>query len=681
MKDIALKIKQLSDKLKRYAHEYYTLDAPSITDAQYDKLFRELQTLEASYPQFKEPDSPTLRVGSAPLDSFSSIAHAKPMLSLDNAMDSDEFSAFHQRVLERLGLEAQADIEYCCEPKLDGLAVSLMYKKGVLEYAATRGDGQTGELITENVKTIRAIPLRLTGEHIPATLEVRGEVFMPLAGFDAYNQKAQKQGQKAFANPRNAAAGSLRQLDSRITAKRPLSFYVYGIGLIEQQEGLESDIDFAQGHFQSLQQLGKWGLPVNPEMKLANCFEQAVSFYQNLAAKRHSLDYEIDGTVFKVNRFDQQQVLGFVSRAPRWAIAYKFPAIEQMTRLNAVDFQVGRTGAITPVARLEPVQVAGVTVSNATLHNMDEIERLDIRINDTVIIRRAGDVIPKVVSVVLDERPDNAQRIHLPKACPVCGSHVERLEEESIARCTGGLICAAQRKERIKHFASRKALDVEGLGDKLVEQLVDAKLVNDLADLFNLSLEQLSSLERMAEKSAQNILDALAHSKQTTLARFIYALGIREVGQVTANNLAVHFGFLARIGEASIEELVTINDVGEVVAKHIHHFFSEPHNQQVINKLLEAGVSFEEIEPKADKEDLPLSGQTAVITGTLTNLTRDEAKAQLEQLGAKVSGSVSSKTSFLVAGEKAGSKLAKAQKLGVRVLNEDELDQLISEHA
>lgn len=681
MKDIALNIKQLSDTLKRYAHEYYTLDAPSITDAQYDKLFRELQDLEASYPQFKEPDSPTLRVGSAPLDSFSSIEHAKPMLSLDNAMDSNEFAAFHQRVLERLGLEAQADIEYCCEPKLDGLAVSLMYKKGVLAYAATRGDGQTGELITENVKTIHAIPLRLTGEHIPDTLEVRGEVFMPLAGFEAYNQKAQKQGQKAFANPRNAAAGSLRQLDSRITAKRPLSFYVYGIGLIEQQAGLESNIDFAQGHFQNLQQLGKWGLPVNPEMKLANCFEQAVSFYQNLAAKRHNLDYEIDGTVFKVNRFDQQQVLGFVSRAPRWAIAYKFPAIEQMTRLNAVDFQVGRTGAITPVARLEPVQVAGVTVSNATLHNMDEIERLDIRINDTVIIRRAGDVIPKVVSVVLDERPNHAQIIHLPKACPVCDSHVERLEEESIARCTGGLICAAQRKERIKHFASRKALDVEGLGDKLVEQLVDAKLVNDLADLFNLSLEQLSSLERMAEKSAQNVLDALEHSKQTTLARFIYALGIREVGQVTANNLAAHFGFLARIGEASIEELVTINDVGEVVAKHIHHFFSEPHNQQVINKLLEAGVSFEELEPKADTEDLPLNGQTAVITGTLTHLTRDEAKAQLEQLGAKVSGSVSSKTSFLVAGDKAGSKLAKAQKLGVRVLNEDELDQLISEHA
>lgn len=674
MSEIENNIKALTDKLNHHAYQYYSLDSPSIPDSEYDKLFRQLQELEAAHPQFKQADSPTLRVGSAPLDSFTSIKHAQPMLSLDNAMNAEEFMAFYQRVLERLDLEDNPKVEYCCEPKLDGLAVSLMYKQGVLDYAATRGDGETGEQITENVKTIKAVPLKLIGENIPNTLEVRGEVFMPLSGFQAYNQQAQANEEKVFANPRNAAAGSLRQLDSRITAKRPLSFYAYGIGLIEPQMPL------ASGHFQSLQQLGKWGFPLNPEMKLVESLEQALAFYQELEAKRHNLDYEIDGTVFKVNQFEHQQKLGFVSRAPRWAVAYKFAAVEQMTRLNAVDFQVGRTGAITPVARLESVQVAGVTVSNATLHNMDEIERLDIRINDMVIIRRAGDVIPKVVSVVLDERPNDAQIIKLPQQCPVCDSHIERIAEESIARCTGGLICAAQRKERIKHFASRKALDIEGLGDKLVEQLVDAKLVNDLADLFHLSLEQLSGLERMAEKSANNILDALEESKNTTLARFIYALGIREVGQVTANNLATHFGFLARIGEASIEELVKINDVGEVVAQHIHSFFSEPHNQQVINKLLDAGISFEEFEPasKAQQEELPLNGQTAVITGTLTSLTRDEAKVQLEKLGAKVSGSVSSKTSFLVAGEKAGSKLTKAQSLGIRVLNEEEFKSLIA---
>ncbi len=662
-------IKRLTDELNRYNFEYYSLDDPSIPDSEYDLLFRQLQTLEQCYPEYKQIDSPSLRVGSAPLDKFASIVHKVPMLSLNNAMNESEFITFNQRLCERL---QKTDIQYCAEPKLDGLAVSLLYKQGKLVQAATRGDGQQGEDVSDNIKTIKAIPLRLIGDDIPAILEVRGEVFMPLAGFAAYNQRAIEQGQKAFANPRNAAAGSLRQLDSKVTAKRPLSFYVYATGLVE---GGQLD---NTGHFENLQKLGTWGLPINPEVQLVNGIQGVQHYYQQLQQKRHQLGYEIDGSVFKVNNFAQQQTLGFVARAPRWAIAYKFAALEEMTQVQSVDFQVGRTGAITPVARLNPVKVAGVIVSNATLHNIDEIARLDVQVKDTVIIRRAGDVIPKIVSVVKAKRPSDSHPIRLPPNCPVCHSQIERIAGESIARCSGGLICAAQRKERIKHFASRKALDIEGLGNKLIEQLVDCQLIQTPADLFLLDKKQLSQLERMAEKSAQNILTALEKAKKTNLTRFIYALGIREVGEVTAQNLATEFGFLHKLASASLEELQQVDDVGVVVAEHIQAFFAETHNQDVITALRHAGVHFAEAAPTA-QENQPLTGQIAVVTGTLNEFSRESAKAALQNLGAKVSASVSSKTDFLVAGEKAGSKLEKAQKLGIKVLDETEFKQLLTQ--
>jgi len=553
--------------------------------------------------------------------------------------------------------------------------VSILYEQGLLVRAATRGDGQTGEDITRNVRTIKNIPLRLQGEDYPARLEVRGEVYMPKAGFEAYNENARANDEKVFANPRNAAAGSLRQLDPNVTAKRPLEFCAYSIGVFSD------DIVLPATHSAILEKVKHWGLRINEEMRVVNGAAAAQAFFEQLGEKRHRLAYEIDGTVFKVDDLALQETLGFVARAPRWAIAYKFPAVEEMTELLGVDFQVGRTGAITPVARLKPVHVAGVTVSNATLHNMDEINRLGVKIGDTVIIRRAGDVIPQVVSVVAEKRPADAREIQIPANCPVCDSLVEKVEGEAVARCTGGLVCSAQRKEAIKHFASRKALDIEGLGDKLIEQLVDAGLIDSVDDLFHLTLEQLAGLERMAEKSAQNILDALNAAKKTTLGRFLYALGIREVGTVTANNLATHFGFLQRIMDADTEALLEVADVGTVVAAHVHNFFAEDHNRTVIAQLQRAGVSWEEKEP-VQADDLPLSGKTAVITGTLsqTGMSRDDAKALLEQLGVKVAGSVSAKTDFLVAGEKAGSKLTKAQSLNVDVLDENAFLALLDEH-
>jgi DNA ligase (NAD+) len=660
-------VNTLRSELNQHNYRYYVLDDPSIPDAEYDRLLNRLKKLETENPSLITSDSPTQRVGAKPLDAFTQVQHEVPMLSLDNAFSEDDMRDFDRRVRERLQTENL--IEYACEPKLDGIAVSLLYENGVLVRAATRGDGNTGEDITLNIRTLETVPLRLMGKDYPPKLEVRGEVFMPKAGFDALNEKARLSNDKVFVNPRNAAAGSLRQLDSAITASRPLEMYCYSVGVSEGGQLLNS-------HTKLLSQLKTWGLRINPETKIVKGVDECLKYYNAMQAKRAKLPYEIDGIVFKVDTLDAQKTLGFVSRSPRWAIAHKFPAQEEMTQLLAVEFQVGRTGAITPVARLQPVFVGGVTVSNATLHNMDEIERLDVREGDTVIVHRAGDVIPKIVSVVLEKRSENAKKVKLPKVCPVCGSHIERSESEVAARCTGGLYCAAQRKEAIKHFASRRAMDVEGLGDKLVELLVDNGFLKTVTDLFSLSHEQLSNLERMGDKSAQNLLDALEQSKKTTLPRFIYALGIREVGEATALSLSNYFGNLNAIMKADEALLQTVPDVGPVVAKNIVDFFSEPHNTQVIDGLKKAGVTWQEGEPQA-KQNLPLSGQTFVLTGTLEVMTREEAKEKLQALGATVSESVSKKTSCVVAGPGAGSKLTKAESLDVRVMDEGEFLKLL----
>ncbi|WP_290654240.1 NAD-dependent DNA ligase LigA [Idiomarina sp.] len=662
------RIQQLQKLLTRYNREYYELDEPSVPDSEYDALFRELQQLERDYPDLASANSPTQKVGSKPLDKFDTVAHEVPMLSLDNAFDEDEFEAFTLRVNERL--DSSNNITYCCEPKLDGLAVSILYENGKLVRAATRGDGYRGENITENVKTIRNVPLELSSE-APQRLEVRGEVFMPTAAFEAFNEQARKREQKVFANPRNAAAGSLRQLDSRVTAKRPLHFYAYSLGVIDEQ----AEQALPNSHYQRLQQLARWGLPINDEVKTAASVAECEAFYNDIFARRDELRYEIDGIVYKVDAIALQQDLGFVARAPRWAIARKFPAQEQLTTITGVDFQVGRTGAITPVARLEPVNVGGVTVSNATLHNADEIARLGVRIGDVVSIRRAGDVIPQVVSVVEEKRPEHTEAIEFPARCPVCDSEIERVAEEAVARCTGGLICAAQRKEAIKHFASRKAMDIDGLGDKIVEQLIERDWIKSPADLYKLTEPMLASLPRMGQKSAKNLVNAIAATRETTLSRFIYALGIREVGEATAAALASYFQQLDAITEASVEQLQEVDDIGTVVAQHIHAFFAEPHNQTVVQQLREI-IEWPEGEAAGPVDDR-LAGNTYVLTGTLSSMTRDEAKQALEALGAKVTGSVSKKTTAVIAGEAAGSKLAKAEKLGVAVLSEDELKALL----
>ena len=652
----------LRGQLNDWSYRYYVLDDPAVPDAEYDRLYRELQALERAHPELVTPDSPTQRVGDAPLPHFSQVQHEVPMLSLDNAFDDDDLAGFDRRVRERLGDES-LQVEYVAEPKLDGLAVSLLYEHGRLVRAATRGDGQTGEDITANVRTMRSVPLSLRGDRIPDLLEVRGEVVMPQAGFEALNTRQLEAGQKQFANPRNAAAGSLRQLDPRITAQRPLEFYAYSVARCQP------DIQ-PSTHFDSLQWLRDLGLRVNSEVRRCAGIEALQVFYQDILARRDQLGYDIDGVVYKVDRFDWQTELGFVSRAPRWAIAHKFPAQEEITVLRDVEWQVGRTGAITPVARLEPVQVGGVTVSNATLHNMDEITRLDLRIGDSVVIYRAGDVIPKVVSVLAERRPAYAGVISMPSVCPVCGSEIFRAEGEVVARCTGGLICAAQQKEAIKHFASRRAMDIDGLGDKLVEALVDEKLVATVADLYRLVAEQIAGLERMGEKSATNLVKALDKSRETTLQRFLFALGIREVGEATALALANDFGSLDAIMQADEERLQEVPDVGPVVASHIRHFFMQPHNVEVIDALRAAGVHWQEFDPAERATDQPLKGQTWVLTGTLQQLTRDQAKAFLIDLGAKVAGSVSAKTTQVVAGEAAGSKLDKARQLGVSIMDE-----------
>ena len=656
-------IDTLRQDLRRYEYEYHVLDNPTIPDAEYDRLFHQLKALEAAYPELITADSPTQRVGAKPLSGFAQIRHEIPMLSLDNAFSDEEFYAFVKRIEDRL-IRLPDPLTFCCEPKLDGLAVSILYVNGVLTQAATRGDGTTGEDITANIRTIRNIPLQLLMDNPPTRLEVRGEVFMPHAGFERLNQQALEKGEKTFANPRNAAAGSLRQLDPKITSKRPLVLNAYGIGIAE-------GVDLPNTHYDRLQWLKSIGIPVNPEIRLCNGTDEVLDFYRDIQNKRSSLGYDIDGTVLKINDIALQEKLGFISKAPRWAIAYKFPAQEELTRLNDVEFQVGRTGAITPVAKLEPVFVAGVTVSNATLHNGDEIERLDIAIGDTVVIRRAGDVIPQIIGVLHDRRPADARPIVFPKTCPVCDSAIVRIEGEAVARCTGGLFCAAQRKEALKHFVSRKAMDIDGVGGKLIEQLVDRELIHTPADLFKLDLTTLTRLERMGTKSAENALASLEKAKNTTLARFIFALGIREVGEATALNLANHFKTLEALQNADLEALQQVPDVGEVVANRILAFWHEPHNVAVVNDLIAQGVHWETVETKEVTENR-FKGKTVVLTGTLTQMGRNEAKALLQDMGAKVSGSVSAKTDFVIAGDAAGSKLIKAQELGVTVLTEEE---------
>ncbi|GAA0212558.1 NAD-dependent DNA ligase LigA [Kangiella japonica] len=658
--NLVQELERLRSLINNYNYQYYVLDDPSVPDAEYDRLYRELSKLEYENPDLITEDSPTQRVGAKPDAGFGEVVHELPMLSLDNAMDSDEMRSFNRRVQERL---AQSnDIEYVCEPKLDGLAISLLYENGLLTRAATRGDGSQGENITLNARTIRSIPLKLRTDTPPQRLEVRGEVFMLKSSFEAINDEARKSGAKLFANPRNAAAGSLRQLDPQITAKRNLSFYAYSMGLVSD------DFKLADKHYERLEQIMELGLPVSSEVKVVTGISGCLEYYEDIAERRDSLEYEIDGVVNKVNSIELQERLGFVARAPRWAIAHKFPAQEEITQLLGVDFQVGRTGALTPVARLEPVSVGGVTVSNATLHNMDEIARLGVKVKDSVVIRRAGDVIPQVVSVLIDRRPDNAEAIEMPKECPVCGSAVERTEGEAVIRCTGGLVCSSQRNEAIKHFASRKAMDIDGLGDKLVEIFTEKGFVKSISDLYRLTKEQIAGLDRMGEKSAENLLTALEISKKTTLPKFLYALGIREVGEVTAKNLANHFFTIDAVMNADIQDLEAVSDVGPIVAQHVKVFFENPDNRQQVKELIELGVNWPEIEAKSEDE-LPLKDKTYVITGSFEGISRAEIKDKLESLGAKVAGSVSKKTTALIAGEKAGSKLTKAESLGIQVLD------------
>ena len=663
------RIGDLRAEIVQHDYLYYVLDAPSVPDAEYDRLMRELQALEAKFPDLVSPESPSQRVGGEPLEGFEQVRHATPMLSLANAFSAAEIQQFHERVARGLEID---QVDYVAEPKLDGVAIALHYADGRLQQAATRGDGATGEDVTSNVRTIAAIPLQL-GQRKgsaawPSSLEVRGEIYMPLAGFEAWNAKMREEGGKEFVNPRNAAAGSLRQLDPKLTAQRPLAFYAYAM---VAAEGLP------ESHYDALQLLKSWGFPVNPEIRRVRDADGCIAYYEGLAIKREQLPYDIDGVVFKVDERDQQLTLGFVSRAPRWAIAQKFPAQEEITRLLDIDVQVGRTGAITPVARLEPVFVGGVTVTNATLHNLDEIRRKDVRPGDWVVVRRAGDVIPEVARVVIERRAGEPPEFQMPEQCPVCGSAVERDEGEAAFRCTGGLFCGAQRIRSIQHFASRKAMDIEGLGSKLVVQLVESGLVQSIADLYKLNREQLIELERMGDKSADNLLVELERSKAPDLDRLLYALGIREVGEVTARSLALHFTSLEKIIDASEEDLVEVPDVGPIVASHVHAFFREQHNIEVIGELEAAGLCWNAVETSASEQ--PLAGQIWVLTGTL-GMPRARAKNLLESLGARVTGSVSAKTSVVLAGAAAGSKLRKAEKLGVEVMDEEAFSALMESY-
>ncbi len=663
------RISELRTEIEQHDYRYYVLDTPSVPDAEYDRLMRQLQALEAEHPRLVVPESPTQRVGGQPAEGFEEVRHRVPMLSLANAFSAEEIQQFHDRVIKGLEID---HVAYVAEPKLDGVAISLRYEAGRLIQAATRGDGVSGEDVTLNVRTINAIPLHLEqrGQSSiwPSAFEVRGEIYMPLAGFDAWNEQARREGGRELVNPRNAAAGSLRQLDPRVTAKRPLAFYAYGA---------VASGGMPDSHFEVLQFLRAWGFPVNPEVRQVEDAQGCIAYYSDLAAKRDTLPYDIDGVVFKVESRDQQETLGFVSRAPRWAIAQKFPAQEEVTRLLDIDIQVGRTGALTPVARLEPVFVGGVTVTNATLHNLDEIRRKDVRAGDWVVVRRAGDVIPEVARVVLERREGELAEFQMPVSCPICASAVERVEGEAVFRCSGGLFCPAQRKQSIMHFVSRRAMDIEGLGEKLADQLVAKDLVRSVADLYILTREQWVALERMGEKSADNLLAELERSKTPDLDRLLYALGIREVGEVTARSLAKFFGTLERITSAGEEELIEVPDVGPVVAGHVHAFFQEAHNNEIIASLAQAGLQWKAVE--VNQREQPLAGQTWVLTGAL-GMPRAKAKNLLESLGAKVSASVSGKTSVVLAGEAAGSKLKKAQSLGIKVISEADLRTLMADY-
>lgn len=671
MDSIEQQLTELRTTLRHHEYLYHVMDAPEVPDAEYDRLMRELREIEAQHPELITPDSPTQRVGAEPLGAFSQVRHEVPMLSLDNVFDEESFLAFNKRVQARL--RKHEALAYCCELKFDGLAVNILYEKGKLIHAATRGDGSVGENITANIRTIKAIPLTLTGKNIPSRLEVRGEVFITQENFEKMNEDARRKGIKTFANPRNAAAGSLRQLDPRITASRPLTFRCYGTGVVE-------GMTFPNTHVERLQLLQSLGFPISNETKICYNPYEVIDFYKKIESIRDGLGFDIDGLVIKVNQISLQEKLGFISKSPRWAIAYKFPAQEQITRLRGVEFQVGRTGAITPVARLEPVKVAGVIVKNATLHNEDEIKRLGLKINDRVIVRRAGDVIPQIVGVIESMRPDDVKPIKFPKTCPVCHSEIERIPGEAVARCTGGLICGAQRKESLKHFVSRRAMDVDGMGDKIIDQLVEKEYVHTPADLFRLTAGKLTGLDRMGPKSAQNVVNALEAAKETTFARFLYALGIREVGEATAAGLAAYFGTLEALEKASIDELQKVPDVGIVVATHVFNFFAEESNREVIGKLLEEGIRWPApVVVNAEEIDSPFAGKTVVLTGSLSQLSRDDAKARLVALGAKVAGSVSKKTDLVIAGEAAGSKLAKAQELGIAVIDEAEMMRLLGE--
>ena len=684
MNTLAHQVEKLRAELQKYAHQYYVLDEPTIPDAEYDRLFKELQALEAANPELLSPDSPTQRVGGKPLAQFASVRHKIPMLSIRTETDTESTGAqnFDARVRRELGLKADdAPVEYVAELKFDGLAMSLRYEKGVLVQAATRGDGEVGEDVTQNIRTINQIPLRLPVD-APEVMEVRGEVYMRRADFDALNEKQREliaqgaKGEKTFVNPRNAAAGGVRQLDPAIAARRKLSFFAYGIGDITPPE---NGGPVFETHLQLLLTLKSWGFPVAAQTAPAQGATELIAFYQAIGQQRDSLPYDIDGVVYKVNSLALQKKLGYASREPRWAVAHKYPAQEQMTTVLAIDVQVGRTGKLTPVAKLAPVFVGGVTVTNATLHNEDEARRKDVRVGDTVVVRRAGDVIPEVVSVLPDKRAKGAAQFTMPRQCPVCGSDAVRLEGEADYRCTGGLFCGAQRKEAILHYAHRRAVEVEGLGDKLVEQLVDGNIIRTLPDLYRLGFASLAQLDRMADKSAKNLVDALEKSKNTTLPRFLFGLGIRHVGEATAKELARHFGKLDAVMAASEEALLEVADVGPIVAKSIRTFFDQPHNREVVEQLRACGVTWEEGEPAAVAPK-PLSGKTFVITGTLPTLSRDEAKDRLEAAGAKVAGSVSKKTDFVVAGTEAGSKLVKAQELGIDVIDEAALLQLLAPH-
>ncbi|MCG1018385.1 MULTISPECIES: NAD-dependent DNA ligase LigA [Burkholderiaceae] len=657
----------LRTEIDRANHAYYVLDRPEIPDAEYDKLFNELEQIEADHPDLITPDSPTQRVGGAVAEGFAPIVHDVPMLSLNNGFEDSDVDAFDKRVSD--GLQ-HGDVEYACELKFDGLAISLRYENGRFVQASTRGDGTTGEDVTANVRTIRSLPLTLNGDAVPKVIDVRGEVLMFKRDFERLNKRQREAGQREFANPRNAAAGSLRQLDSRITAKRPLSFFAYGIGVLD-------GVPMPDTHSALLDWYVSMGLPVNQERAVVRGAAGLLAFFRDVGARRASLPYDIDGVVYKVNRRDEQDRLGFVSRAPRFALAHKFPAEEALTRLLAIEVQVGRTGAITPVARLEPVFVGGATVTNATLHNEDEIRRKDILIGDTVIVRRAGDVIPEVVGAIKERRPADARPFAMPTHCPVCGSAIERLPDEAIARCAGGLVCAAQRKQALWHFAQRRALDIDGLGEKIIDQLVEQGLTRTPADLFNLGFATVAQLDRFADKSAQNLIDSLERARHTTLPRFIYALGIRHVGEATAKDLARHFGSLDALMDASEEALLEVNDVGPVVAEAIRHFFSEPHNRMVIEQLRAAGVQWSEGPPAPRKPAGPLAGMTVVLTGTLPTLSREAAKEMLEAAGAKVAGSVSKKTNYVVAGTDAGNKLTKAEELGISIVDEEGMRRLL----